>query len=181
MITRILTWLAVLAAIALVVGAIVKGYEHWRDAVRAEGDKAGAARVQNQWDEDRASQQAQAIEDARQSAKETLRRMNKQQENQHVQDTLLAKVRRDAAGAAAAVGGLRLRATAYLDAAGCGTVASDSALECIRKAAGQIGDVLGRCAARHQQLAADADDARTRGLKCEADYDALTLRPAAVL
>jgi hypothetical protein len=38
-------------AVALVFGT-VKGYEHWRDAVRAEGDAAGAARVQALWDKD---------------------------------------------------------------------------------------------------------------------------------
>lgn len=176
MIARILMWLAVIAACAAVLYAIVWGYETWRDGKVAEGDRAGAARIQAKWDADRVTRAAEAVEAARQAAAETLRRLSKQQENQRAQDILIAQVRRDAAGATAAADGLRLRASTYLDAAGCGASAGDAALECIRKAAAKVGDILGQCAARHTELAAAADDARGRGLKCEADYDALTLK-----
>jgi predicted membrane chloride channel (bestrophin family) len=163
-------------AVALVFGT-VKGYEHWRDAVRAEGDTAGAARVRALWDEDRSKAQAQRIEDDRIAAAETLRRLNKQQENDRAQQALLAQVRHDRDAAVAAADGLRLRAAAYLDAAGCGHLSGDSALGCVQQAAAALADALGRSAAIAQRAAADADDARARGLKCEADYDALTLKP----
>lgn len=176
MIARILAWLAVAAACAAVLYAIVWGYETWRDGKVAEGDRAGAARVQALWDDDRAKAQAQTIEDARLNAAEGLRRLNAHQENQRAQDAQLARARRDAATATAAADGLRLRASTYLDAAGCGTVATDAALECIRKAVASITDALGQCGGIARQVAAEADDARARGLKCEADYDTLTLK-----
>jgi hypothetical protein len=163
-------------AVALVFGT-VKGYEHWRDAVRAEGDKAGAARVQALRDEDRSKAQAQRIEDDRLAAAETLRRLNKQQEDQRAQDQLLARMRGDRDAARSERDGLQLRAAAYLDASGCSALAGDSAIECVRAAAAKVVDVLGRCTSRLVDVAADADDARARGLKCEADYDALTLKP----
>ena len=178
MIARVLAWLAVAAACAAVLYAIVWGYETWRDGKVAEGDRAGAARVQALWDDDRAKAQAKTIEDARLNAAEGLRRINAHQENQRVQDAQLARARRDAATAAAAADGLRLRASTYLDAAGCGTVATDTALECIRKAVAQITDALGQCGGIARQVAAEADDARARGLKCEADYESLTLKPS---
>ena len=72
MIARVLAWLAVAAACAAVLYAIVWGYETWRDGKVAEGDRAGAARVQALWDDDRAKAQAQTIEDARLNAAEGL-------------------------------------------------------------------------------------------------------------
>lgn len=175
---RIVIVLLVLALAGAVIGGITWAYETWRNSIaRANyqaGDAAGAARVKGQWDGDRARAQAAAAEAAIASAKETQRRLDRHQENQRAQDALVARMRRDNAGLAAAVDRLQLRASTYLDAAGCGALAGDPALECLRQAAAQVVDVLGRCATRHRQLAADADDARARGLKCEADYDALT-------
>ena len=174
---RIVIVLLVLSLAAAVIGGITWAYETWRDSVLEEGDARGAARVQNAWDEDRARAQAAAIEQAHASAKETQRRLDRQQENQRAQDALLAQARSDAAAAASAVDRLQLRAAAYLDAAGCGSLSGDPALECVRAAAAQVAVVLGQCAARHRQLALDADDARARGLLCESNYDALTLKP----
>jgi len=126
------------------------------------------------WQEQETRRQAEGLEQARQAAKETLRRLDKQQENQRAQDALLARVRSDRDALLAERDGLRLRASAYLDAAGCSSLAGDPALECVRQAARQVVDVLGRCSSRLVDLAAAADDARARGLKCEADYDALS-------
>jgi hypothetical protein len=171
---RIVIWILIAALAAAVLFAIVRGYEAWRARVFSEGDTAGAQRVQILWDEDRAAALAQANEDARRNAKETERRLKAQQENDRAQEALLATARRDAAAAAAAADGLRLRASAYLDAAGCSSLAGDPAVECVRQAAAAIGDALGRGAEIARRVAADADEARARGLKCEADYDALT-------
>jgi hypothetical protein len=116
------------------------------------------------------------LEEARQNAAETLRRLNAQQENQRVQDAILAKNRADADRARAAADGLRLRAAAYLEAAGCGTATGDSAIACIRTAAAKVADALGQCGAIARAVAADADDARARGQLCERNYDSLTLK-----
>lgn len=175
---RILIGLLLASLAAALVFFVHRAYENHRAAVFAEGDRAGAARVQILWDEDRAKSQAQAIENARHAAAETLRRLTAQQENERVQQALLAQARADADRARAAADGLRLRAASYLDAAGCGTLSGDPALTCVRAAAARLGDALGQCGEIARRAAAAADDARARGLLCEADYDALTLTPA---
>lgn len=163
--------LLVLAGAALLVLATLKACKaNYDEGVRQEGRDE----VQQKWDKDTAERAAAALAEAQANAKETQRRLERQQENQRAQDALVAQLRRDADAADAAVARLRQRTAAYLDAAGCGALTGDSALECVRAAAAKVGIVLGQCAARHRQLAADADDARARGLKCEADYDALT-------
>ncbi|WP_156385524.1 hypothetical protein [Ramlibacter sp. Leaf400] len=173
---RVLLALLLLGLAAGLVGAAAWAYEAWRDRVLEEGDRRGEARVQARWDEDRARAQEAALDKARQDAAETLRRLNQQQENERAQQALLAQLARDRDAARAAADGLRLRAAAYLDAAGCGHLAGDSALGCVREAAAEIGIALSRSAQIAQRVAADADEARSRGLRCEADYDALTLR-----
>jgi hypothetical protein len=145
----IVKWALVGAICAGLVFAIVWGYERWRDAKVAEGDARGAARVQTLWDADKVRAAAHAVEASRQAAAETLRRINKQQENERAKDQLLAVARRDNARPAVA---------------------------CVRKAAAAIGDALGQCGEIARQAAADADDARVRGLTCEANYDSLTLK-----
>lgn len=176
--TRILIWIAVAAAAVGLVAGTMWVYEQWRSSVRAEGDRDGAARIQKLWDEDRATAQMAALEAARLASLETERRLKQQQENQRAQDAALARARSDAVAAHAAADRLQLRASAYLDAAGCGSLAGDSAIACVREAVAAIGDALGRCGAIARRVALDADEARGRGLKCEADYEALTLIPA---
>jgi len=173
---RIVIALLILALAGAVIGGITWAYETWRERVWEEGDRVGAARIQKLWDEDRAKAQAAAIENARLAAEETQRRVIQQQENERAQQALLAQARADAERARVAADGLRLRAAAYLDAAGCGSLTGDSALTCVRQAAAQIGDALGQCGEVARRVAAEADDARARGLLCEADYDALTLK-----
>jgi uncharacterized protein GlcG (DUF336 family) len=171
---KILGALLLVALVVALVFGTVHGYELWRAHVYAEGDTAGADRVLNLWNEDRAKAQAAAIENDRLAAAETLRRLTKQKENDDAQQALLVRVAADRDRARAAAGGLQLRASAYLDAAGCSGRSGDSALECVRAAAAAIGDALGRSGEIARRAAADADEARARGLKCEADYDALS-------
>lgn len=177
---RIAIALAIAAALAGLVAGTTWAYERWRGAIEAQafgaGRAIGEAKVQALWDEDRARAQGAALDQAHRSAAETLRRMEKQQENQRAQDRLLADLRRDNLRLADAVGRLQLRAATYLDAAGCGELSGDSAAGCIRQAAAQVADALGRSGDIARRAAADADEARARGLKCEADYDALTLK-----
>lgn len=182
MIRAIVTWLLVALLAAAVIGGIVWAYDTWHDSIESTaytaGDRTGAARVKAQWDEDRAQAQAAAIEDARQKAAETKRRLERQKENDDAQQAQVALARADASRARAAADGLQLTASAYLDAAGCGGRVGDSAAECIRTAVARVLDVFGSCGNRVAELAATVDDARSRGQRCEADYDALVLKPA---
>ncbi|MCC2673279.1 MAG: hypothetical protein K0R58_226 [Ramlibacter sp.] len=173
----IVTWLLVAALAAAVVGGTMWAYELWRSSVFAEGETAGAGRIQNLWDEDRARAQEAAAEDARSKAAETLRRLNKQKENDDAQARRLAKVAIDLAGLRAAADGLQLTAATYLDAAGCGGRSGDPAVACVRAAVENALDVFGRCSSRVAQLAGAVDDARDRGQRCEAEHDALVLKP----
>jgi hypothetical protein len=163
---------AALAVAVIVGGAIL--VERYDEGQR----EIGRGEIRAAWDKDTKARQAQAIEQGRQAAAETLRRLNKQQEDQRAQDQLLARMRGDRDAARSERDGLQLRAAAYLGAAGCSALSGDSALECVRAAAAKVVDVLGRCSSRLVDVAAAADDARARGLKCEADYDALTLNPS---
>lgn len=162
-----------LAVIGAAVASLLAVSALWLHTDRAKQFKAGQQETQGRWEQQTTERLAAAVEDARLSAAETLRRITKQQENQHAQDKLLDQSRRDAAASSAAVERLQLRTSTYLAAAGCASATGDSAIECIRQAAAHVGVALGQCAAQHQQLAAIADDSRARGLKCEADYDSL--------
>jgi hypothetical protein len=164
-------WLVAGAAAAAVsAGAL------WLHTDRAQHFAAGEAARQVKWTAADKVQAADALQRAIANAQEGKRRLERQQENQLAQDAQLAVARADAARAADARGRMQQRANAIAAAAGCAG-SGDSALACVRAAAAQVADALGRCAARVQQLALDADDARAAGLKCEADYDALTPPP----
>lgn len=181
MMRKIIIVALVTALCAAVLFGVVWAYDTWHAGIRAEGKveglAEGRAEIQAKWDADRAQALRLQVDQARSNAAETLRRLDKHKENQLAQDAYLARVARDRDALRAERDGLQLRAARYLDAAGCGALAGDSALECVRAATAKVVDVLGRCSSRLVDLAAAADDARARGLKCEADYDALT--PAA--
>lgn len=55
----------------------------------------------------------------------------------------------------------------------------DPAAEQGRQAAAALGAVLAACEARHRELAAAAAEHLTTGIRCEAEYDALTAGQAA--
>jgi hypothetical protein len=161
--------LAILAAAVSAATAFL-GYEvhHQRDIGRAE--------VQLKWDAAVSDQRAKALAEATANAEETARRLKAQKENQDAQDELLAAAHRDAALNAA--GADRLRAQ-LADTAHRWREAlrhSPTVVQC--QAAGTAivlqADVLGRADRRAGELAAYSDAARAAGLKCQADYDALT-------
>ncbi|MBX3653180.1 MAG: hypothetical protein KF686_03280 [Ramlibacter sp.] len=63
-----MAWLVRTAIAAAVVAGIIFAYSSWRNNVLAEGDRAGAARVQAQWDKDkiqRATATLEAVGEAR--------------------------------------------------------------------------------------------------------------------
>jgi hypothetical protein len=161
-------WLVVALAIA---AAFAAGY--WR------GERAGKADVLAEWNAERAEQLQAAVEEGRANAKETQRRLDKQQENQRAQDLHLAAARADAAANRTDAERLREQAA---DAARQWRDAllnspSASQLAAAADAIGVCTDLRSRADRRASLLAEYADAARIAGLKCEADYDALTRPP----
>lgn len=161
-------WIVLALAVA---AAFAAGY--WR------GERAGKADVLAEWNAERAVQLQAAVEEGRANAKETQRRLDKQQENQHAQDRQLAAARADAAAERASADSMRGQAA---DAARQWRDAllnspSASQLAAAADAIGVCTDLRSRADRRASLLAEYADAARIAGLKCEADYDALTRPP----
>jgi hypothetical protein len=158
-------WLAV--ALAVVLGALALAA--WDASRLKKAEKRGADAV-------RAEYTAAALREAQVNAAETARRLKAQQENQRVQDAALARARADAARAAADADRVRAQATEAAREWGARLGDSPSAgdSQAAGAAIGVCADVLGRAVAHARILAGAADAARAAGLKCEADYDALT-------
>ncbi len=117
-----------------------------------------------------------AAADAEANARETLRRLERQQEDQRVHDAQLAAARADAARNAAAADGLRQQNARLVGA--WRSALADTTPGPVGAAAGDalgvLADVLSRADRRAGVLAAAADAAHAAGRQCEADYDALT-------
>ena len=157
--------LALLAAAVLLVLGI-----GWK--IHHAGYERGMDYVHRQWDAERIEQQAAALKQSQDNARETFRRLEAQQENQHALDQALADARRDAARADAAAE--RLREQAADAARQWRDALRDSPAGSIGEAAGAAitvqADVFSRIDRAAGELAAFADAARAAGLKCEADY-----------
>lgn len=166
--TPLYKWLAIGAAVVL--GALALAA--WDAARLQRAEKRGAAAV-------RAEYTAAALREAQANAAESLRRLNKQKENQDAQDAALARARADAARAADDADRVRNQAAAaardWSARLGDSPAASDS--QAAGAAIGVCADVLGRAVAHARILASAADAARAAGLKCAADYDALSMPP----
>lgn len=156
------------AAIALVAALAVMAVARW-DSARIE--RHAKARE----DAVRAEYTAAALREAQANARETARRLDRQQENQRAQDAALAAARADAARAGADADRVRAQAAdaAREWSARLGDSPATSDIEAAGAAIGVCADLLGRAVARARLLARTADAARAAGLKCAADYDAL--------
>lgn len=157
-------WLAFALTVAAAFGA---GY--WR------GDVSGKGEVQGRWDAERNVLKDAALAEAAANAKETQRRLDRQQENQLAQDRKLAVARADAERNAAAADSLREQnaTTAHQWRAALRDSPTGEQCATAGDAIGVLADVLGRADRRAGILAEYADRAREAGLKCQADYDAL--------
>jgi hypothetical protein len=166
---------AKLALAAALMSALTGGYLYWTHHQR----DIGRAEVQLKWDASVSLQRAAALAESESNARETLRRIEKQQENQLAQDRKLAQARADAGRNDAAAGQLRAQladtARQWRDALDHPATGRECAAA--GDAIGVLADVLGRADRRAGVLAAYADAAHAAGLKCEADYDALTVPP----
>lgn len=161
-------WLLYLAAAV----AAVVAYNLWANRQQEIGRKE----VRAEWAADVLKQQADALARARDNAKETVRRIDRQTEAQNAHDQEIARARTDAAGAAAAADGLRRAVAAF--AAASGRAPSDTSTsserEATRAAFDLLTDMLGRVEEHGRGLAGYADAARAAGLQCERSYEALT-------
>lgn len=165
MIKRIVIALLVAALAAAVVFGIVRGYEAWRAKVYGEGDRAGAARVQILWDDDRLqllTRNAEAV--ARARAEEQQAAAAAAEGEAHARQRAEDEAKHQAAAAgrsAAAAGGLR-DDIAALDARarelgipGAAACPGEFALQ--RDAAIRARALFGACVAEYRLLAADAE------------------------
>jgi hypothetical protein len=154
-----------LAILAALTSALV-GLYAWHVHVERE---TGRAEIRAEWT-------AAALAESQANSRETFRRLERQQENQLEQDKQLALARDGARRNAADADRLR---TQSADAARRWRDATrDSADSSVCQAAGAAivvqADVLSRADRRAGELAAFADTSRAAGLKCQADYQALT-------
>lgn len=163
-------WLE-LAGVAIVAGLVAWGVHHEREV----GDRAGAARVQAQWNKQRAVDQAaadqartinQAESDRRLAEKDRIANEAHDQADAARADAALALRARDSMRAALAVfvASSRARAEDPGSLAGSATAGGDLDL---------LADVLERVDERAGSLAAIADQARIAGLACERSFDSL--------
>lgn len=112
------------------------------------------------------------------NAKETKRRLEAQQENQRAQNQELAAARRDAdrnaRDAERVRGEYAAAAKQWRDALRNSPSRAD--LEAAGAAIVLLTDLLGRSDHRAGELAAFADASRAAGIKCERDYDSLSMK-----
>jgi hypothetical protein len=140
------------------------------------GVVAGRAEVQQRWDAERQRQTAQALAESQSNARETLRRLERQQEAQRVHDQEIFAARNDAATARVSADSLRQWAEGI--AAAARRAASNPATSDNREAAADsarvLADVLRKSDERAGVLAEYADAARIAGQQCVRAYEALT-------
>lgn len=140
------------AGLALVAGVWGHGYHHGKGS---EQRKTAAA--------------VQAATDAARA--EESRRVMRLQEAQDAEHLARRAAQRDAAAARAAADGLRQRAADYA-ALSCGAASAPGGPPADDRA-GVLADLLGRAAARADELAGQADAARIAGQLCERAYESL--------
>lgn len=164
------------AALAAAAVSALLGMYAWRVHVERE---IGRDEIRAEFNAHIAKQMAAAMVEEQANAKESFRRLARQQENQRAQDLLLAAARRDAALNAADADSMR---TQQADTARRWRDALDhspTGEQCAAAGAAITvqADLLGRSDGTSGELASYADAARAAGLKCQADYDALTASP----
>lgn len=172
----VIAWALIVALCAGVVLGIVHGYEVWRDAKVAEGDKLGAARTQGKWDADvleRDGEKLAAIQAAREEEQHMAAEAAKGERDAREKAERSAAADRAAAGrATAAHGSLRESIEALDRAARDFDLTNAAALpgELVRQrdAAVRARELLRACSARYVGMAADVDDA-WRGITLKLD------------
>jgi leucyl aminopeptidase (aminopeptidase T) len=157
--------LAAAIAVGLLIAAAVWKHSLAVEAVREEGRE-----------EIRQAMTKAALIKSEANAKESLRRIERQEENQRAQNAELERLRAAAARSDAAARRVREQADASARKWSARLADSPTAadLAAASEAIRVCTDLRGRADRRAGILARYADAARTAGAKCEADYDALT-------
>lgn len=160
---------AVIAALFAVIGV---------QTVRLSGAKTELANYRTQVAQERQQQTQAALDEAADKARETKRRLERQQENQREQDAMVARMRRDLDDALAVADRVRQQSAqaAREWSARLGDSPTREDLAAAAAAIELLADVRSRLERSGAELAGYAGAARAAGLKCEADYDALTER-----
>lgn len=158
-------------ALGVILVALTGAYA-WR--VHAERD-IGRKQIQTQWDASVSQQRAKALIETENNARETLRRLTKQKENQDAQDRLLSTARADARANTAAADKLREQSadTARRWVAATRDTPAPGVCEAAGNAITVQADVFSRLDRAAGELAPYADAARIAGNKCVADYEAV--------
>jgi hypothetical protein len=164
---RIVIALLVLALGAIVIYGIVAGYEHWRDGKVAEGDRAGAARVQALWNADQVKRAgatlaavAQARKEEQEAAAKAAQGEKDARDRAEAKAAQLAVAARRSASAAGGLSGQLAALDAAARAAGTPDAASCPALFAQqRDRAIQARALFGSCVAEYRSLGEDADGA----------------------
>lgn len=152
----------------IAVGAFF-GYQWWAGHQR----DIGRQEVQAKWDASVSQQQADALAQARDNAKETLRRIDRQQEAQHAFDKDAAQARADAVAAAGTAGRLRDDLAAITAGRTPSDTATSSDGEAARATVTLLADMLVGMEQDGRGLAAALDASRAAGLQCSRAYEAL--------
>lgn len=160
--------IAIAAAVA-VIGALV-GIKHYGDARY----QAGRDEVQGRWNAQKLVDQARVIAEATTNAKETQRRLSAQKEQDDADEKEKAQLRLAAGRATAAADSMRSDLANFITA-GRRAATSRAATEAEREAAYDatlraMEELHRRTDSAAGRFAQAADDARRRGLSCEADY-----------
>jgi hypothetical protein len=143
-------------------------------SARAEGDKAGAARVNAMWDAQIAQAQATAASAALANANETARRERALRKEAEDAQAVADRARRDADRAAAAAVSLRDAARKAGAACGGASPADPRATASGPPAGGRLlAEVLGELDDFAGAVAAEADRRGIAGSACERAYDSL--------
>lgn len=164
------------AALALAAAILAGG--SYRAGVSREHDRgtAALAQLQSRWDAADAEAGRTALAETQQNARETQRRLDRQKENDDAQAAQLARAARDLADSR--ISGQRLhqqsaalraaiRGAAGDPTAGPGSAPAGDALDL-------FADLFSRADGRAGELAEALDRSHAAGLRCAADYDALT-------
>jgi hypothetical protein len=164
LVKKIIVWTLLALLVAASIGAIVKGYDYWRNGVLDEGDARGAARVQIQWGLDKEARSKDliaAVDRARSEEQKQAADAAKGEKN--ARDRAESKAAEQAAAArraTAAAGGLSGH-LATLDAAARaagapGAAACPGLFAEQRDRAIQARGLFGSCVAEYRSLGEDA-------------------------
>lgn len=176
-------WLWLLGGLLVAMGGLETARRIQTSSLRADVATAQAATNKAERDHalDRAEWERQASEDMAQKGRETARRMDVQNENQQRTDKLIADLKAARTRADERADRLQLRVSNFAAAAQEADArradpAAGGQCPATTAALGVLADLRRRVDQVAGELGDFADRSRIAGLKCEADYDTLTLK-----